>query len=316
MYKYPPVSVLLACALGLAFALGLSGCGDYPTPFKGRPGAEAERLARPTAPLLVVVTPNAPAMPADARQTLAEDLAKVLQEHEVPAQARPATRAEWRLVSRLETRGAALVPVFSIEDPTGKSQGSTDGAAAPADVWAVGSPDMLRKVAVDAAPRVLDLLTSIRITRDRADPNSLLNRPAHVMVSEVTGAPGDGNSALTREVRAHLKAYGVLVQFDKIGADFLVKGDVVVAPTPNHKERVEIVWTVSIPSGDERGKVLQLNEIPAGTLSQYWGDVAVVVATEAAGGLHDVFDRQSGRTDAAEAAAKAKAAGQPPPLAR
>ena len=42
-------------------------------------------------------------------------------------------------------------------------------------------------------------------------------------------------------------------------------------------------------------------------------DVAVVVATEAAGGLHDVIDRQSGRTDAAEAVAKA--AGKQPPAA-
>lgn len=294
--------------IGLVCALGLTACGDYPTPFKGRPGAEAERLAQPTAPLLVVVTPNAPAMPADARQALADDLAKVLQEHEVPAQAKPPTRAEWRLVSRLDARGGTMVPVFTIEDPSGKSQGSAEGAPESADAWAVGSPALLQKVAVDAAPRILDLLTSIRIVRDRADPNSLLNRPARVMVAEVTGAPGDGNQALTKQVGDHLKAYGVLVQTDKGGADFLVKGTVSVTPTPNHKERVEIVWSVSLPSGDERGKVVQLNEIPAGTLSHYWGDVAVAVATEAAGGLHDVIDRQSGRVDAAEAAAKAQAA--------
>ena len=43
------------------------------------------------------------------------------------------------------------------------------------------------------------------------------------------------------------------------------------------------------PSGDERGKVVQLNEIPAGSLDHYWADVAVVVATEAAGGVNDVI---------------------------
>ena len=303
----------LLSAAALLCALGLAGCGDFPTPFKNRPGAEAERLSQPTAPLLVIAPPDAPSMPPDARQALAEALAKALQEHEVPAQAKRPTAAEWRLVSRLEARGATMVPLFSIEDPAGKSQGSAEGAPVSADAWAVGSPDLLKRVAVDAAPKLLDLLTSIRITRDRANPNSLLNRPARAMVAEVTGAPGDGNSALTRNVRERLKAYGVMVQIDKTGADFLVKGEVTVTPTANHKERVEIVWSVAVPSGDERGKVVQLNEIPAGTLSRYWGDVAVVVATEAAGGLHDVIDRQSGRTDAAEAAAKA--AGKQPPAA-
>ena len=48
-------------------------------------------------------------------------------------------------------------------------------------------------------------------------------------------------------------------------------------------------------NGDERGKVVQLNDIPAGSLDHYWGDVAVVVATEAAGGVNDVILRQSGR---------------------
>src|SRR4029077_9788837 len=62
------------------------------------------------------------------------------------------------------------------------------------------------------------------------------------------------------------------------------------------QQRVEIQWSVrAAASGDERGKVVQLNEIPAGSLDHYWADVAVVVATEAAGGINDVILRQSGR---------------------
>ncbi len=291
-------------------ALGLSGCGDYPTPFKGNPGATAARLAQPTAPLLVVVTPDDPTLPPDARQALADKLATALQGHEVPAQAKRPTTADWKLVSKLEVRGRSVVPVFTVKDPAGADQGSAEGAPASADSWAVASPDFLRMVASEAAPRISDLLSSIRITRDKANPNSLLNRPARVMVADVTGAPGDGNKTLTKQVRDHLAAYGLLVQPAKSGADFLVRGEVVVTPTPNHKERVEIVWAVTVPSGDERGKVVQLNEIPAGMLAHYWGDVAVAVATEAAGGLNDVIARQTGREEAAKAAAGAKPAGQ------
>ena len=234
-------------------AVGLAGCGDFPTPFRGNPGATAMRLAQPTAPLLVVVTPNESALPVDARAALAEGLAIALQAEEVPAQAKRPTRGDWQLISKLDPRGRTIVPVFSVVDPTGKNLGSVEGRAASADTWAVGSPDFLRSVSAEAAPRISALLTGIRIGRDRADPNSLLNRPARVAVFEVTGAPGDGNSALTREVRQRLTNYGLLVQFDKAGADFLVHGDVVVTPTPNRKERVEIVWAVTRPSGDERG---------------------------------------------------------------
>ena len=79
------------------------------------------------------------------------------------------------------------------------------------------------------------------------------------------------------------------------GADFIVQGNVHMVPIPGNQQRVEIQWSVKKPDGDERGKVVQLNEIPAGSLDHYWADVALVVATEAAGGVNDVITRQSGR---------------------
>ena len=35
--------------------------------------------------------------------------------------------------------------------------------------------------------------------------------------------------------------------------------------------------------------MVQLNEVPKGMLDLYWGDVALVVAQEAAGGVRDVI---------------------------
>jgi hypothetical protein len=74
-----------------------------------------------------------------------------------------------------------------------------------------------------------------------------------------------------------------------------VEGQVKVVPQPGRKERVEIQWSIKTMAGDERGRVVQLNEIPAGTLDHYWGDVAVVVASEASNGVNDVINRQSGK---------------------
>ena len=111
----------------------------------------------------------------------------------------------------------------------------------------------------------------------------------------MTGAPGDGNVSLTKQMKTHLAALGPMVQDDAGGADFIVQGDVRMVPIAGGQQRVEIQWTVKAANGDERGKVVQLNDIPAGTLDHYWADVAVVVATEAAGGVNDVIARQSGR---------------------
>jgi len=41
--------------------------------------------------------------------------------------------------------------------------------------------------------------------------------------------------------------------------------------------------------------VVQLNDSAGGALDRCWAGVAVVVATEAAGGVNDVLNRQSGR---------------------
>jgi predicted aspartyl protease len=95
-------------------------------------------------------------------------------------------------------------------------------------------------------------------------------------------------------MRARLAVLGPVVLTTPTGADFVVQGEVKVVPIAKRQERVEIQWTVKTASGDERGRVVQLNEIPAGTLDHYWGDVAVVVATEASSGVNDVILRQSG----------------------
>ena len=96
-------------------------------------------------------------------------------------------------------------------------------------------------------------------------------------------------------MRARLAVLGPLVLTTPAGSDFVVQGEVKVVPIPKRQERVEIQWIVKTASGDERGRVIQLNEIPAGTLSKFWGDVAVVVATEASNAVNNVIQRQSGR---------------------
>ncbi len=274
--------------------LALSACGDLPEPFLGNPGANARRLAQPLSPLLAVPPGSDTLLPDAANQELAKQIALALQATEVPAMVRTPADTDWRLVTRVEHDGAFVTPMFSIQNPEGKEEGVAQGEQVPLSAWAHADQALLTQVAAEAGPRIGAVLTSIRVSHDKADPGSLYNRAAKVDVADVTGAPGDGNVALTQQLRARLAVLGPVVLTTPSGADFIVQGEVKVVPIPKHQERVEIQWIVKTPSGDERGRVVQLNEIPAGTLSRYWGDVAVVVATEASNGVNDVILRQAG----------------------
>lgn len=280
--------------LTLLLCLALASCGDLPEPFLGNPGATARRLAQPPNPLLAV-PPGSDTLLTDAsNQALAKQIASALQATEVPAMVRTPEKADWRLVTRAERDGDYVTPLFTVQDPQGKEQGSAEGEKVPIKSWADADPALLQQVATEAAPRIGAVLTSIRVAQDKANPSSLYNRAAKVDVADVIGAPGDGNIALTQQMRARLAVLGPVVLTTATGADFVVQGQVKVVPIPKAQERIEIQWIVKTGSGDERGRVVQLNEIPAGTLGRYWGDVAVVVATEASNGVNDVIRRQSG----------------------
>jgi hypothetical protein len=293
----------------LLLCLALSACGDLPQPFIGNPGATARRLAQPLTPVLAVPPGTDTLLPDAANQELAKQIAIALQATEVPAIVRTPTKYEWRLITRAEHSGDTVRPLFSVQDPQGKEEGSAEGEPVPLQVWANADPNLLHQIAAEAAPRIGAVLTSIRVTHDKADPKSLYNRAAKVEVTDVTGAPGDGNQSLTSQMRARLAVLGPVVLTTPTGADFVVQGGVKVVPIGKGKERVEIQWIVKTPTGDERGRVVQLNEIPAGTLDHYWGDVAVVVATEASNGVNDVIKRQSGHDPNETAPATGPAAG-------
>jgi hypothetical protein len=286
---------MIARCLVLLLSLFISACGDLPEPFIGNPGANARKLAQPLTPLLAVPPGSDTLLSDAASKDLAVQLATALQATEVPALVRAPLKTDWRLITRAERDGGVVKPIFSVQDPQGKEQGNTEGEPIPLELWATASPALLQQLAEEAAPRIGAVLTGIRIAHDKADPGSLYNRPAKVLVTDVTGAPGDGNQSLTQQMRVRLAVLGPVVQTTPAGADFKVDGQVKVVPQPGRKERVEIQWSVKTASGDERGRVVQLNEIPAGTLDRYWGDVAVVVASEASAGVNNVITRQSGK---------------------
>ncbi len=288
----------------------LAGCGDLPQPFLGRPGATARRLAQPPPSRLTIPLPTNSLLTDDAAQAWAKALADELDAQELPAQATPRGPGDWYLVLSAEVQNGAVVPTYTVMNPRGEPQGSTVGPAVPAQDWAAGQPATFKAAADAEAPKVIALLGGIEARREMSDPHSLLNRPPVVYFKGVTGAPGDGNTSLTRQMNLLLPAKGDVVQDNPAGADFTLAGQVKTAPGAGKTTRVEIQWIVTDPRGED-GRVVQINEVPVGSLDSYWGEVAVVVAQEAAGGVQEVIanniDKASKQKLAAEPIPKAAA---------
>ncbi len=279
----------------LSLLLLVSACGDLPQPFLGRPGAAAQRLSQPPPSRLSVPSPTQALLPNLAADTWAGAVADALVAQEVPAvPSEGARRGDWQLVLTAEPRGNEVVPSYAVLNPAGEQQGISEGPPVPLRAWAEGTPTTLKRAAADAAPGIASLLQRIEAARRQSDPNSLVNRPTRVAFSGVTGAPGDGNRSLPTQMRTRLSGFGLILQDTARGADFTLSGEVRTAPGAAGTQRVEIQWIVQDAAGIERGRIVQLNEVPAGTLDRFWGDVAVVVADEAAGGVRDVVVAQGG----------------------
>ena len=280
---------------------GLAACGDLPQPFAGNPGAEALRLAAPPPSRLDIPAPTG-ALLADA-QALAwsQALADSLLRKEVPAVAQPVRAGDWNLRVAARLQGDQVVPTFRIIGPNGRLRVSQDGTPVPAAAWASADPALLRSSAELAAAQVNSMLTGIQAAQAQADPNSLLNRPTRIYFSGVTGAPGNGDAELSRQMAVLLPDAHDTLQDKPAGADYTVVGHVAVSkPDRSHDgvQHIEIVWTVQNAKGHEAGKATQLHDVPAHSLDGFWGDIATAAAQEAAGGIHEVIANNEGRPHA------------------
>lgn len=280
--------------LQAAALLPLAACGDFPQPHRGNPGGLASGLRIPLAVRLAVLPPAEALMTDDAARRYAEALSEALQAADVPATATPTPLPlDWRLVTTAQNTGTTVIPRYVITNADGREQGAVTGPPVPTSAWAEASTPTLQAVAQQASPRVTQLLLSVQAARASADPAAIQAGPPRLRLIPVRGAPGDGNTALTARIREFLSNRGYVVQEPAEGAAFAVTAEVAVQPAGPGLQRVEIQWIVSRRDGYELGRVLQLNEVPAGALSRFWGDVAYAAAEEAAGGVQQIIRNAS-----------------------
>ncbi len=279
---------------GLAL-LALAACGDLPQPFRGNPGGMAGRLVVPPPYRVAVPVPEAAMLTGTESEAFARAIAQALLKREVPAVAEDPLPLDWRLKVDARLEGNRVVPRYALFDPDGAPQGVAEGSAIPARDWSRPNAALLADVANDASRRAADLLLRAEAARKSTNPAALAAAgPPRVYLLPVRGAPGDGNESLTARMREALGDQGILAQDVADGAGFAADGRVNVVPSRPRMQRVEILWIISRRDGQELGRVLQMNEIPAGLLDRHWGDIAFAAAAEAAGGVQRVIENAGG----------------------
>lgn len=292
---------------------GLAACGDLPQPFRGQPGAVGARLARPPAYRLAVAVPDG-TLPTKAQaDALSRVLVEALTAQDVPAVAGEPWPLDW-VVEVVATRQASgIAPRYVLRDADGATLGEATGRAVPARDWQIADEEVLRRAATEAAPQLATLIARADARRRTGDERAAGAGPPVIRLLPVRGAPGDGNRSLTARMGERLAVLGFQVQDQAEAAEYAVQGVVEMGPAGRGQQRIEVVWTVSRRDGYDLGRVVQLNEIPAGSLNGLWGDVAFVVADEAAGGVRDVITNAGGQpTPGQPGAAPPAAAAEPP----
>ena len=125
--------------------------------------------------------------------------------------------------------------------------------------------------------------------------NETGERSFGLWIDMVTGAPGNGNEALTVALIDMLE--GLELPFARTPgmASHFIQGVVDVAVRDATTEHVTIVWVVRDPSGKEIGRVTQRNDVARGVLYQAWQDTAKFAAKGGVEGIAAILERDLGK---------------------
>jgi hypothetical protein len=219
----------------------------------------------------------------------ANDLAASLVSLDVPSIAKPAGKTDWRLIATATLNGASVIPAYAITGPDGKVYGTQTGGPVDAAAWANGDAAALNNAAVADALPISKLLATVNAKIQGSNPQSLENRPPRIYFGAVSGAPGDGDSALALDMIRDLPGTDNVMVTDPSDADFTVNGVVKLQPDANNQTLVELDWIVMDSSKRKIGQVTQLHDLNLADITPYWGDVAAAAATEAATGVKEVI---------------------------
>jgi hypothetical protein len=278
----------------LAFSLlGLAACGDLAQPFAHTP----EDLTRARMSVLelpdrggIAIAPEIGGAPAQVSEALVKAMIKAFAAANVAATTAGRTKYSYILEGRMTAAPVGgqskVLILWLLTDPKGNKVGEHfQHETASARDWERASAALMAQIAERGAPAIAAFIQE----KDVTPRQTALTSP--VVVMPVEGAPGDGNTSLTRAMRHFLKGSKVNVVDQTAGAAGMIQGVVNVGPPRGGSQPVQIVWKVLKPDGTEVGRAEQGNFVPTGTLDGAWSDFAFLIAEAATPGVTEILAR-------------------------
>ncbi|GBR02202.1 hypothetical protein AA21952_0668 [Acetobacter oeni LMG 21952] len=240
--------------------------------------------------------PDEKALGAGGSALWANDIVEALLQQSVPAIKQPVRPGDWWLKLHTERRGDLIVPLYTVMTPKGTVRATQEGPGIPVASWNALNSDGMREASGYGAGQVVNVLNGIQAEQMEEDPHSLKHRGARIWFRGVTGAPGDGNTALSQAFVVSFHEMKDTIQTSQQDSDFAVAAVVKLTngsagSRNNPQQNIEINWRVTDKAGSEVGIATQLHDIPAHSLDGMWGDIAGAAAEEAAGAVEEMITR-------------------------
>ncbi|MFD2264797.1 hypothetical protein ACFSM5_17965 [Lacibacterium aquatile] len=264
----------------------LAACQPLPAPY-------APTFEEKASPLLMLrdatgVWVEVPSgIPPDLAQALADSVAENLRTADIPAAVGTGNRgsALLRAAGQIYPIGPAenqLALMWQFVGPDGKQVQWEQRETVPRAAGLRPTPGQVARMGQTISGRVIPLL---------ATSTAAVPLDSGVLIGDVTGAPGDGNTALKRALEYTLKQRGVLIA-DKAGPTTLtIRGKIEIGKPVGLLQAIRLNWGLFQPDGSEIGTITQENDIPANSLDRTWGETALFAAEGAVDGLKPLIEK-------------------------
>jgi hypothetical protein len=218
------------------------------------------------------------------------------------------------LVASSEAKGSKISYIWDVTDAQGSRVARVSGDEVVAtrsgsDPWSGVDSAAIRSIAGKTTSQLAASLprggggtaSSVAATSEQApattasasSAGAVASPKSGVLVSPVSGAPGDGQRSLTIALKKRLYAGGVKLANGPAVNVYMVKGSVRLADASGGKQSIRIDWQVLDPNGKKLGTVSQQNMIPQGSLNGPWGAIADAAAGAAASGIIKLLPKSS-----------------------
>lgn len=250
--------------------------------------AEARANGRAEETVLEAVSPLPPSPPQLPSEPQAENAAVTLSEEPDPASDILPQPVSETVVAQTPAAEPSVEPVTKPE-----IEPATEPSTEPVTEFAPESPpDPIPVPAAEPPQPIPQDVAASAVSAGALDATAPPNggRPIFV-VRPVSGAPGDGNAALTAAIKGALRNINASLTDDPSQATHVLQGSVRVDSPFAGRQKVRIVWRVTGIEGEVTGQAVQENQVPQGSLDGAWGNTANAVANAAVSGVGRLFEQ-------------------------